>query len=160
MLLLAAKTSCCSCESRQDAMKLLKFDAATGMFAKDSLCDAKENLTGPAGSSPPRTERERSDTSTKAWESLGCCKRGGPKGLLRFCFWKRTFVGPDPLQKCVGDFCCINFGGFCRGFSWRIFLGTFSHKNEEKISGKKIREKIRRPKNKNPRRIRSAKNQP
>ena len=21
--------------------------------------------------------------------------------------------GPAPLQKCVGDFCCINFGGFC-----------------------------------------------
>ena len=41
-------------------------------------------------------------------------------------------LGPDPLQKCVEDFCCINFGGFCRGFSWRIFLGTFSHKNEEK----------------------------
>ena len=38
-------------------------------------------------------------------------------------------VGPAPLQKCVGDFCCINFGGFCRGFSWRIFLGTFSHKS-------------------------------
>ena len=24
---------------------------------------------------------------------------------------------PAPLQKCVGDFCCVNFGGFCRGFS-------------------------------------------
>ena len=69
-------------------------------------------------------------------------------------------VGPAPLQKCVGNFCCINFGGFCRGFSWRIFLGTFSHKNEEKKSGDKICEKIRRPKNKNPRKIRSAENQP
>ena len=57
-------------------------------------------------------------------------------------------LGPAPLQKCVGDFCCINFGGFCRGFSWRIFLGTFSHKNEEKKIGEKIREKIRRPKTK------------
>ena len=65
-------------------------------------------------------------------------------------------LGPAPLQKCVGDFCCANFGGFCRGFSWRIFLITFSHKNEKK-SGDKIREKIRRPKNKNPRKIRSAK---
>ena len=55
-------------------------------------------------------------------------------------------VGPAPLQKFVGDFCCINFGGFCRGFSWRIFLGTFQHKNEEKKSGDTIREKIRRPK--------------
>ena len=57
-----------------------------------------------------------------------------------------TVLGPAPLQKCVGDFCCINFGGFCRGFSWGIFLGTFSHKNEEKISGDKIREKIGGPK--------------
>ena len=51
-------------------------------------------------------------------------------------------LGPAPLQKCVGDFCCVKFGGCCRGFSWRIFLGTFSHKNEEKNSGEKIREKI------------------
>ena len=26
-------------------------------------------------------------------------------------------VGPAPLQKGVGDFYCINFGGFCLGFS-------------------------------------------
>ena len=58
------------------------------------------------------------------------------------------------------DFCSINFGGFCRGFSRRIFLGTFSHKNEEKKSGEKIREKIRRLKNKNPRKIRSAESRP
>ena len=33
--------------------------------------------------------------------------------------------------------------GFCANsqFSWRIFLGTVSHKNEEKKSGDKIREK-------------------
>ena len=72
----------------------------------------------------------------------------------------QTNIGPAPLQKCVGDFCCINFGGFSRGFSWRIFLGTFSHKNEEKKSGEKIREKIRRLKNKNPQKIRSAMNRP
>ena len=45
---------------------------------------------------------------------------------------EQQFVGPAPLQKCVGDFCCAKLGGFCRGFSWRIFLGTFPHKNEEK----------------------------
>ena len=44
-------------------------------------------------------------------------------------------LGLAPVQKCVGDFCCVNFGGFCRGFSWRILLGTFSHKNEEQKSG-------------------------
>ena len=53
------------------------------------------------------------------------------------------FFGLAPLQKVVRDFCCTNFGGFCRGFSWRIFLGTLSHKNEEKKSGeKKSGEKI------------------
>ena len=47
------------------------------------------------------------------------------------------------------NFCCINLGGFCRGFSWRIYLGTLSHKNKEKKSGKQICEKIWRLKNKN-----------
>ena len=70
---------------------------------------------------------------------------------------ERFSFAPAPLQKCVGDFCSINFGGFCREFSWRIFLGTFSHRNEERKSGDKIRKKIRRLKNKNPRKIRSAK---
>ena len=63
-------------------------------------------------------------------------------------------------RNVLEDFCCINFGGFCIGFSWRIFLGTFSHKNEEKKSGEKIHEKIRRLKNKNPRKIRSAESRP
>ena len=47
-------------------------------------------------------------------------------------------------------------GDFPGGFFWALF----PHKNEEKKSGDKIREKIRRPKNKNPQKIRSAKNQP
>ena len=63
-------------------------------------------------------------------------------------------------RNVLEDFCCINFGGFSRGFSWRIFLGTFSHKNEEKKSGEKIREKIRRLKNENPRKIHSAESRP
>ena len=63
-------------------------------------------------------------------------------------------------RNVLEDFCCINFGGFSRGFSRRIFLGTFSRKNEEKKSGEKIREKIRRLKNKNPRKIRSAESRP
>ena len=88
------------------------------------------------------------------------------KKYIRNVLQAKTFsplnFGTAPLQKCVGDFCCINFGGFCRGFSWKIFLGTFSHKNEEK----KIRrqnpkkKKIRRLENKNPRKIRSAKIRP
>ena len=58
-------------------------------------------------------------------------------------------LGPAPAQKCVGDFCYINVGGFCRQLSWRILLGTFPHKWGEKSSDK-IRKKIRRPKYKNP----------
>ena len=53
-----------------------------------------------------------------------------------------TALGLAPLQKCVGDFCCINFGGFCQGLSWWIFLGTFPTKMRKK-SGDKIRDKIR-----------------
>ena len=52
------------------------------------------------------------------------------------CQYLPWAIGRNVLE----DFCCINFGGFSRGFSWRIFLGTFSHKNEEKKSGEKIRE--------------------
>ena len=63
-------------------------------------------------------------------------------------------------RNVLEDFCCINFGGFSRRFSWRIFLGTFSHKNEDKKSGEKIRETIRRLKDKNPRKIRSAESRP
>ena len=65
-------------------------------------------------------------------------------------------LGPAPLQKCVGDFCCSNFGEFWRGFSRRIFLGAFSHKKNPATKS----EKIRRPKNENPRKIRFAKNRP
>ena len=49
---------------------------------------------------------------------------------------------------------------FAGDFPGGFFLDTFSHKNEEKKSGDKIREKIRRLKNRNPRKIRSAKIQP
>ena len=73
----------------------------------------------------------------------------------------RAYVLPRPIcRNVLEDVCCIKFGGFFRGFSWRIFLGTFSHKNEEEKSGEKIRKKIRRPKNKNPRKIRSAESRP
>ena len=34
-------------------------------------------------------------------------------------FWP----GPS-AENCRGN-CCIKFGGCCRGFSWRIYLGTF-----------------------------------
>ena len=57
-----------------------------------------------------------------------------------------SIVGPAPPQKCVGDFCCVNFGGFRRGFSWRIFLGTLSHKNEEKNPARKSAKKSGGPK--------------
>ena len=65
------------------------------------------------------------------------------------------------LQKCVGGFLLYKF--------WRIFPGIFLEdfsghffptKIEEKKSDEKIREKIRRLKNKNPRKIRSAESRP
>ena len=88
----------------------------------------------------------------------------GPQKRLRLkvcARLKRYTMLPRPIcRNVLEDFCCINFGGFSPGFSWRIFLGTFSHKNEEKTSGEKIREKIRRLENKNPRKIRSAESRP
>ena len=50
-------------------------------------------------------------------------------------------IGQAPLQKCIGDFCCTSFGGFCRGFSWRIFLCTFFKQNW----GEEIRQQNPRP---------------
>ena len=78
-------------------------------------------------------------------------------GCLMGCFraaqpWQKgCFRAPQPWRKTapkIGDFCCIKFGGFCRGFSWRIFLGTFSHKNEEKNPATKSATKSGGSKNK------------
>ena len=72
------------------------------------------------------------------------CKQKAPPTLheARAGRTRKLIIAPANLQKCVGGFLLyINFGGFSRGFSWRIFLGTFSHKKEEKNSGEKIREK-------------------
>ena len=44
-------------------------------------------------------------------------------------------------RNVLDDSCCIKFGEFSRGFSWRIFLGTFSHKNEEKNPARKSAKK-------------------
>ena len=71
--------------------------------------------------------------------------------------WILSKCWPSPSAEMCRGFLLYKFWRICRGFSWRIFLGTFSHKNEEKKSGDKIRKKIRRLKNKNPRKIRSAK---
>ena len=80
-----------------------------------------------------------------------------PKPMSSVCF---SVLPWAICRNVLEDFCFINFGGFSRGFSWRIFLGTVSHKNEAKKSGEKIREKIRRLKNKNPRNIHSAESRP
>ena len=53
----------------------------------------------------------------------------------------------------------IKFGGICRGFSWRTFLGTSSHKNEGNNSSDKIREKISAAQ-KNQSKFRSSEDQP
>ena len=101
------------------------------------------------------SSKRRKETKTEQKEKdqtilhVSCCT------LVLLCW-----PGPS-AEMCRGFLLWINFGRFSRGFSWRIFLGTFSHKNEEKKSGEKIREKkIRRLKNKNPRKIRSATDRP
>ena len=45
-----------------------------------------------------------------------------------------SFLAQPLCRVCVQDFVAkeSKFGGFGRGFSWRIFLGTGPHKNEEK----------------------------
>ena len=68
-----------------------------------------------------------------------------------------NLLGPAPLQKCVGDFCCINLedfaGVFPGGFFWPLFPTKMRRKNpatkSAKISGGpkiKIREKSVLPK--------------
>ena len=44
-------------------------------------------------------------------------------------------------RNVLDDFCCINFGGFCRGFSWRIFLGIFPTKMRRKYPARKSAKK-------------------
>ena len=76
------------------------------------------------------------------------------------CEQKSYKCWPGPSAEMYQGFLLYKFWRILPGFSWRIFLGTFSHKNEEKRSGDKICEKIRRLKNKNPRKICSAKIRP
>ena len=72
-----------------------------------------------------------------------------------FSSFKTSWTGPS-AESCQG-FLLISFGGFCRGFSWRISLGTFfpqkMRKNPATKSAKtsggskiKIREKSILPK--------------
>ena len=73
------------------------------------------------------------------------------RSFVLFCGFALALFWPSPsLQKCVGDFCCIRFGGFAGdflgGFFWALF---FPHKNEEKKSGERIHKRIRWLKNKN-----------
>ena len=47
---------------------------------------------------------------------------------ILFCCVSDKSVSPAPLQN-VSGICCITFGNFCQGFSWRrIFVGTFPTK--------------------------------
>ena len=60
----------------------------------------------------------------------------------------------ETFVVCVLEDFAADFPG--GGFFWALF----PYNNEENRTGDKIRKKIRRPKNKNPRKIRSAKNRP
>ena len=41
---------------------------------------------------------------------------------------RKGLFGPAPLQKYVGEFCRINFGGFCQGFPGGFFWALFPTK--------------------------------
>ena len=68
-------------------------------------------------------------------------------------FGQRHLQTLAPSAEMCWGFLLYKLGRISGGFFWALFP-----QNEEKKSGGKIREKIRRPKNKNPRKIRSAKN--
>ena len=75
----------------------------------------------------------------------------GVYGVSRYGDHMRFRPGPS-AETCRG-LLLYKFWRILLGFSWRILSGhffPFSHKNEEKKSGNKIREKIRRPPTKNP----------
>ena len=57
---------------------------------------------------------------------------------------------PGPSAEYVGDICCVDFGGFCRGSSWRIFVGIVLPTKMSAIYLATKSAKLRRPKNKNP----------
>ena len=105
----------------------------------------------------------------RCWVHRGCSPKATSKNtrLVAQTLWLLSY-----LFLAHQNYCPSQSAEVCRRILlykyWRIFSGIFledfsghfSHKNEEKKSGEKIREKIRRPKNKNPRKIRSAKIRP
>ena len=90
----------------------------------------------------------------------------GRRGLLRkgSFLWRKisavTNLWPGRSAEMCRGFLLYKFWRILPGIFLEDFSGHFSHKNEEKKSGNKIREKDRRPKNRNPRKIRSAENRP
>ena len=75
-------------------------------------------------------------------------KRGQKNGAARNLSKSvEKLFAPANLQKCVGGFLLYEYWRIFSGIFLEDFSGHFSHKNEEKKSGEKIREKIRRPKN-------------
>ena len=72
----------------------------------------------------------------------------------------RGNVGLAPLQKCVGDFCCINFGDFVGDFPGGFFWALFPTKMRKNNPATKSVKKFRRPKIEICDKKRSAKNQP
>ena len=53
---------------------------------------------------------------------------------------------PAPLQKCVGDFCCIFFGGFAGDFPGGFFRALFPTKMRRKNPATKSAKKSSGPK--------------
>ena len=125
-------------ESTAGIPQALKFKAFEGSRAFPEFSPPQVQLRTPLFSEvvPERASQSRSWNSQQYW---GCfwpttaflnpkSIRGGlaPANSRKFCVGNWVILTLAPLQTCVGDYCYIlKSRGFCRGFSWRIFLGTF-----------------------------------
>ena len=89
------------------------------------------------------------------------CSLTSHKKRSHRCYWMRLVTcWPGPSAEMCRGICVVYIledfaGDFSGGFFWELFF----HKNEDKKSGDRIRKEIQWPQ-KNPRRIRSAKNRP
>ena len=73
------------------------------------------------------------------WNSLCLCIFGGLSCLDPPSMQNLRSPGQS-AEMCRRIFVIFTCGGFCKGFSWRIILGTFFHEKKEEKSGDKIQQ--------------------
>ena len=83
-----------------------------------------------------------------AWVASACADCPGFLVLGAARAPASTFVSEPQIlpwaicRNVLEDFCCIDFGGFCRGFSWRIFFwALFPTKMRRKYPARKSAKK-------------------